>query len=108
MHVILWRFRAAPALRREFEQAYGPSGPWARLFRRASGYLGTELLRGPGEGGDYLVLDRWESAEAWQRFRRDAAREYADLDRRCEALTEREEPVGDFTVLVPPPPEGGA
>ena len=44
MYVILWRFRPVVGQESEFERAYGPSGEWARLFRRDEGYLGTELL----------------------------------------------------------------
>ena len=52
----------------EFEQVYGPEGEWAEFFRRGAGYVGTELLRDPESPGRYLVLDRWESAEAYNAF----------------------------------------
>jgi heme-degrading monooxygenase HmoA len=51
-----------------FEQAYGASGEWAQFFRSASGYIGTELLRDVEIAGRYLVVDRWESAEAYNAF----------------------------------------
>ena len=52
----------------EFERAYGPDGDWAAFFRRGEGYVGTELLRDVESPGRYLVIDRWESPEAYQAF----------------------------------------
>jgi len=52
----------------EFERVYGPEGEWAEFFRRGTGYVGTELLRDSESPGRYLVLDRWESAEAYNAF----------------------------------------
>jgi heme-degrading monooxygenase HmoA len=71
MYIILWRFRPAVGREGEFERAYGPSGPWARLFGREDGYLGTELLlrRSEDESGKYLTLDRWVSRGDGHSFR---------------------------------------
>ena len=52
----------------EFERAYGPDGEWAQFFRSGRGYIGTELLRDVEVTGRYLVVDRWESAEAYNDF----------------------------------------
>jgi heme-degrading monooxygenase HmoA len=51
-----------------FEQAYGADGEWSRFFRQGRGYIGTELLRDVENDGRYLVVDRWESAEAYNTF----------------------------------------
>lgn len=51
-----------------FERAYGANGEWAEFFRGATGYIGTELLRDVEAPGRYLVIDRWESAEAYNAF----------------------------------------
>ena len=53
----------------DFECDYGPAGESARLFRRADGYLGTELLRRSDNQGEYLTLDRWESRATYEAFR---------------------------------------
>jgi len=52
----------------EFERVYGPEGEWAAFFREGAGYIGTELLRDLEVPGRYLVVDRWESAEAYNAF----------------------------------------
>ena len=51
-----------------FEQVYGSEGDWAQFFRRGHGYIGTELLRDVDEPDRYLVIDRWESIEAYNEF----------------------------------------
>jgi heme-degrading monooxygenase HmoA len=52
----------------EFEQAYGPEGDWAGFFSQGEGYIGTELLRDVDEPDRYLVIDRWQSIEAYNAF----------------------------------------
>jgi heme-degrading monooxygenase HmoA len=52
----------------EFERVYGSEGEWAEFFRRGRGYVGTELLRDVEHPGRYLVIDRWESAAAYDAF----------------------------------------
>ena len=51
-----------------FERAYGADGEWAQFFRTGQGYIGTELLRDVETPGRYLVVDRWETAEAYNAF----------------------------------------
>ena len=62
--VFSYEVRDAP----QFEAVYGPEGEWARFFADARGYIGTELLRDVEAPGRYLVIDRWESAEAYNAF----------------------------------------
>ena len=52
----------------EFERVYGPEGDWAQFFRPGRGYIGTELLDDVEQPGRYLVIDRWESADAYNAF----------------------------------------
>jgi heme-degrading monooxygenase HmoA len=92
----LWEFTVDPARRAEFEKHYGPDGDWARLFRRAVGYLGSELLRDRAEPARFLTIDRWETREAFLAFRRDYGAEYERLDRELEGLANREAPLGEF------------
>ena len=59
-----------------FEGAYGPDGDWAQFFRQGAGYIGTELLHDVDEADRYLVIDRWESAEAYNAFIAEHQAEY--------------------------------
>jgi heme-degrading monooxygenase HmoA len=60
----------------EFEGVYGPEGEWAQFFRSGRGYVGTELLRDVEAPGRYVVIDRWESAEAYNAFAGERQAEY--------------------------------
>ena len=95
-YTTVWEFRVAPACQYEFEKHYGPDGTWARLFRSAEGYLGTDLLRDRKNTLRYLTIDRWESREAWLAFRRAHGAAYERLDREFEGLTTSEAPLGEF------------
>lgn len=94
--VAIWEFQVKPDAISAFERIYGPNGDWAQLFHESPDYLGTELLRDLNNPGRYLTLDRWTSREALQSFKRDHHAAYADLDQRCEALTEHEALLGEF------------
>jgi heme-degrading monooxygenase HmoA len=52
----------------EFERVYGTDGEWAEFFRQGRGYIGTEFLRDVEQAGRYLVVDRWESPDAYNAF----------------------------------------
>jgi heme-degrading monooxygenase HmoA len=60
----------------DFEHAYGPDGDWSEFFASARGYIGTELLRDVETPGRYLVIDRWESAEAYNDFATEHREDY--------------------------------
>jgi heme-degrading monooxygenase HmoA len=95
-YTTLWEFTVKAARKSEFETNYGADGSWARLFREAPGYLGTELLNDRANPLRYVTIDRWESAEHWRAFQVRFAAEYESLDRRCEGLTTREKKIGEF------------
>jgi heme-degrading monooxygenase HmoA len=90
MYAIAWDFLPASGRADDFLRAYAADGTWVALFRRGSGYLGTELLALADRPGWYRTVDRWESEEAYAAFRAAYAVEYAALDLECEALTVQE------------------
>lgn len=97
MHLILWRFRPQRGCEAAFEEAYRASGPWAKLFSRSTGYLGTELLR--SEDGFYVVVDRWASRISFDEFQKTFLHDYRALDEACAALTSEETPLGRFSLV---------
>lgn len=78
---------------REFEQAYGVDGEWVKLFRRAPGYLRTELIRDRENPLRYLTIDSWESEDAYAAFRSQFSKEFAALDAKCAAWTTSEKEI---------------
>jgi heme-degrading monooxygenase HmoA len=97
VYTTVWEFQARPESEAKFEQYYAAEGEWVKLFRRAPGYVETRLLKDRAMPGRYLTIDRWESEESFQAFRAQFAREYEELDRHCEALTQRERAIGVFS-----------
>jgi len=87
---IIWAYEVAETNRAGFEAAYGPSGPWARLFGKAKGFLAVELFRCADRDSRYFTIDRWDSKEAFETFRRDFAAEYEAMDRSFDGLTTSE------------------
>lgn len=98
MFITVWEFRVRRPSRRAFMQIYGSSGAWAQLFRRAKGYLHTELLADPASELRFFTIDVWRSRKAFESAKKKFAKEYAALDVRCEALTTHETHVGSFEL----------
>ena len=85
----------------EFERVYGPAGEWAQFFRGARGYIGTELLRDVETPSRYLVIDRWESAEAYNAFATEQREEYMRRVDDTRFLYEQELRFGTFENVWP-------
>lgn len=98
-YMYVWEYRVREDSIERFEQAYGPDGDWAELFRRATGYIRTELHRDLADAQRYLTIDYWDSEESCLAFRDAFAEEFKSLDERCEALTLEEKIIGSFTAV---------
>ena len=94
MYQIFWEYEVRPEQVAAFERLYGADGEWARLFRRADGYVETLLFRDTDRPTRYLTVDRWQSRAAFDTFVDAASSAYAALDRQGDALTVRERRLG--------------
>ena len=93
---IIWEFTVKGDAIALFEQAYGPDGVWAVLFRAYPGYRGTTLLRDADNPRRFLTIDRWESSAQYLAMHEAARAEYARIDAECEGWTEAEAKIGEF------------
>ncbi len=98
MYIRIWRFVVRPEFLEEFEGTYGSDGGWASLFRRSSGYRGTELLHSDKNPFEYITIDRWNDIRAWNLFLETMRDEYLALDRKCGVFSDEEKEVGTFTI----------
>lgn len=80
----------------DFCELYGPRGAWVALFRRAPGYLDTELIVDRNQRSRFVTIDRWESKEAFDSFRTKFGTDFDHIDRLGEELIERETMLGEF------------
>jgi heme-degrading monooxygenase HmoA len=96
MFVILWEFRVKHDKLYEFRRAYGQDGDWDRLFKRAKGFVRTELLRDRDDRNRFVTVDTWESRRDYDEFRSTFDDEYMRTDSHTEAFTEAEARIGIF------------
>jgi heme-degrading monooxygenase HmoA len=93
---VLFRYRVHPAQVQAFEHAYGPAGPWVKLFSSGTGYQRTRLFRHKTEPFVYVTVDVWDSKPDYDRFRSEHADMYAMLDRNLHLLYLEEHLLGYY------------
>ncbi|HKV24780.1 MAG TPA: hypothetical protein VJN93_09345 [Candidatus Acidoferrum sp.] len=96
MFVALWEFDVKPGSVRSFANVYGPDGDWANLFRQASGFQRTILLKDANRAYRYWTCDIWKSRKDYEDFLRTRTTEYEDLDKKCKNFTQAERRIGIF------------
>jgi heme-degrading monooxygenase HmoA len=99
MHIIIWEFVVREEHIQQFISAYNSNGDWANLFRRAEGFLGTELLRSSHQPNIFVTVDRWESASRFEMFQQRFGAEYKKLDITFEGYTSSEKQLGVFAEV---------
>lgn len=68
MYQVIWELKVKFKERDKFEQFYDPKGEWVKFFAPAPGYGGTDVFES-GEGdGTFLVIDEWDSEDAFKTF----------------------------------------
>lgn len=103
MFAYIWEYQIDPRATETFEAVYGPEGEWIQLFSKSRKYLKTELLKDQSTPNRYLTIDYWASREDLSKFRETYSREYARLDKICDALTVSEKQIGEFSLQLPMP-----
>ncbi len=93
MHVRVWTYDVPADRLQDFIDAYGADGPWARLFGRGRGYLGTELFRSTDGAARFVTLDRWVDEGAWRSFLERHQQAYDALDAELAGLGAVERPL---------------
>ena len=67
-YIYIWAFEVQPEHVEAFRQHYGEGGAWTQLFRRARGYLGTQLLQDEKDPLRFVTIDTWSSSEDYEAF----------------------------------------
>ena len=89
--VRVWKYQVPDDRAAAFTAAYAPDGAWGQLYRRAAGFLGTELYRDAARGDRYLTIDRWRDEQDWRSFLHAFGSAYESLDARLEGLAVAEQ-----------------
>lgn len=101
-YTVIWTYEVRSGETGRFRRHYGPTGSWARLFRRAPGFIRTQLLQDESQENHYVTIDHWTSKAAYESFRDGFRQEYEALDERCASLTVEESYQGAFTEVREP------
>jgi hypothetical protein len=96
MFLALWEFEVKSGCEERFRSAYGPQGPWVRLFRTDSSFVETRLLQDAAQPGKFVTLDLWHTRAAYESFKELNHQAYAAIDKTCEDFTTRESLLGEF------------
>jgi quinol monooxygenase YgiN len=84
MYVLI--YECEPRNAASFNLAFGNDGERAKFFRQGTGYLCTELLQNTLYSHMWLVIDRWESSEAYAAHKEAFLAASKALDERCGRL----------------------
>jgi heme-degrading monooxygenase HmoA len=101
MYIIIWEYQVRANRVAEFEKIYSRNGAWIELFKKAKGFLQTELLHSTAHSHRYITIDRWTSSGDYESFLSQWKSEYARLDAQCEGLTEQETLLGKWESILP-------
>jgi len=94
--VYIWEYIVREGCLSEFEKIYGPEGDWVQLFKKAKGYIATDLHQDISNANRFITIDSWNTKEDRDDFRKKYSNEFELLDEHCESFTEREKLIGDF------------
>ena len=87
MFQVIWELKVKFKERDQFEQFYDPKGEWVKFFSKSADYLGTDVLES-GEGDNiFLVIDEWQSEEAFKEFVKNRKADYDLLEEKAKTAS---------------------
>ena len=98
--VYIWEYHVKEEYLEEFKKIYGPEGNWIQLFRKANGYITTDLHQDIANSKKFITVDFWDSKDDRDNFRNQFSVEFKELDDHCESFTKQEKLLGDFDTYT--------
>ena len=98
-YMYMWEYHVKESMSAKFEEVYGTEGDWVQLFKKAEGYLKTELHKDMNNKGRYITIDYWTTKEACENFKEEYKDEFIKIDEECETLTLKEISLGSFSLV---------
>ncbi len=87
MFQVIWELKVKFKERDKFDQFYDPKGDWVKFFSKSADYIGTDVLES-GEGDNtFLVIDEWQSEEAFTGFVKSRKADYDLLEEKAKAAS---------------------
>ena len=98
--IYIWEYLVEEKNQEDFTRIYGPNGDWVDLFKKAKGYIKTELHRDISNPDRFITVDYWHTKADRDKFRIEFAEDFKTLDDFCEGFTDKENFLGDFESHV--------
>ncbi|MDN5205303.1 hypothetical protein QQ008_28220 [Fulvivirgaceae bacterium BMA10] len=99
MFVAIWKYEVDLNRLEQFEELYGQKGKWVALFKKATGYINTELVKDTSSKNVYISLDKWESQALYEQFYEENKSTIDSIDKEGDELTLSETNIGWFNAL---------
>lgn len=87
MYQVIWELRVKFKDREKFDHFYDPKGEWVKFFSKADGYQGTEVLESGDGDNTFLVIDEWESEEAFNACIQSRKADFTLLEEKANAAS---------------------
>jgi quinol monooxygenase YgiN len=87
MFQVIWELKVKFKELEKFEQFYDAKGAWVKFFSKSSDYLGTDVLESGESDGIFLVIDEWNSDEAFNEFVKTRKTEYDLLEENAKSAS---------------------
>jgi quinol monooxygenase YgiN len=87
MFQIIWELKVKFKEREKFEQLYDTKGEWVKFFSKSPDYLGTDVFESGEKDGIFLVIDEWNSEEAFTEYVKTRKTEYDLLEEKAKAVS---------------------
>jgi quinol monooxygenase YgiN len=87
MFQIIWELKVKFKEREKFEQFYDTKGEWVKFFSKSPDYLGTDVFESGEKDGIFLVIDEWNSEEAFTEYVKTRKTEYDLLEEKAKVAS---------------------
>ncbi len=87
MFQVIWELKVKFKEREKFEQFYDAKGDWVKFFSKSPDYLGTDVLESGENDGTFLVIDEWQTEEAFTEYLKSRKAEYDQLEEKAKVAS---------------------
>jgi len=98
--VYIWEYIVKEEYIEDFKRIYGPAGDWTQLFKKANGYIATDLHQDISNPKRFITIDLWNTKDDRDNFRKRFSKEFKVLDEHCDSFTNLEKLIGDFNSYI--------
>ena len=99
MFQTIWQYDVFEKENINFIKAYKSDGDWVHLFKKADGFIETELIHDIEHPTKFITIDKWRTKESYYQFKAMFKSDYLKMDKQFEDFSKSEIHIGYFDVL---------